>query len=312
MARRRMRRVAAWHRPGALPRFCARPAQYFILWETASLPLSPQTKPASDPEVKRPALRDSHSSHRQGAPFMQPLSAWPTVSSQSQPAQAPQLRLEAEHYLVHFARTTEEIEAALKLRFEVFNLELGEGLDSSFRTGRDRDEFDATSHHLIVKEKSSDKVIGTYRVRTSEIAAAGAGFYSAAEFALEQLPPPVIASSIELGRACIALEHRDRRVLFLLWKALARYVMQDEKRYLFGCCSLTSQEPAEGLQLYQQLRRAGHVQPHFSVAVRKDYECRAAGGWTSAVQVPRLFSTYLDIGAQVCSLPALDRRFKTI
>ena len=47
-------------------------------------------------------------------------------------------------YVVRFARTSEEVEAALKLRFEVFNLELGGGLASSFLTGRDRDELDLT------------------------------------------------------------------------------------------------------------------------------------------------------------------------
>ena len=44
-------------------------------------------------------------------------------------------------YAVRFARNS-EIVAALKLRYEVFNLELGAGLASSFLTGRDFDEFD--------------------------------------------------------------------------------------------------------------------------------------------------------------------------
>ena len=34
--------------------------------------------------------------------------------------------------------------------------------------------------------------------------------------------------------------------------------------------------------------------------------------WPIEVKLPRLFSTYLGIGAKVCSPPAIDRRFKTI
>lgn len=231
------------------------------------------------------------------------------------PGALPRTEIDDGRYLVRFAQTTAEIEAALKLRFEVFNLELGEGLDSSFSTGRDRDEFDATCHHLIVMEKTSGNVIGTYRLRTMEMAGSAGGFYSASEFDLSCLPAEVLRQSVELGRACIAREHRDRRVLFLLWKALALYAVTERKRFLFGCCSLTSQQPAEGMQLFHQLIRDGQLHPTLFVPVRVGYECladSADNNWPTEVKVPRLFRTYLGIGARVCSPPALDRRFKTI
>jgi hypothetical protein len=53
-------------------------------------------------------------------------------------------------YSVRLARTREDVEAALRLRFEVFNLELHEGLTESFFTGLDEDEFDRVCEHLIV------------------------------------------------------------------------------------------------------------------------------------------------------------------
>src|SRR5215831_7990345 len=157
----------------------------------------------------------------------------------------PEIEIVDTNYVVRLARTLEEIEAALKLRFEVFNLELDEGLESSFLTGRDRDEFDATCDHLIATDKTNGKVIGTYRLRTMEMAGSADGFYSAAEFDLNHLPSEVLNQSVELGRACIAKNHRNRRVLFLLWKAMALYVTTKRKRFLFGCCSLTSQDSWE-------------------------------------------------------------------
>ncbi len=231
-------------------------------------------------------------------------------------AQSPaDIEIADNRYVVRFARNVEEIEAALKLRFEVFNLELDEGLASSFQTGRDRDEFDATCHHLIATDKANGKVIGTYRLRTIEMAGGAEGFYSSAEFDLNQLSPAVLNQSVELGRACIAQNHRNRQVLFLLWRALALYVANRRKRFLFGCCSLTSQEPAEGKELFKQLRNNDQLHPTAFVSVKPGHECRGNGSenaWPIEVKLPRLFSTYLGIGAKVCSPPAIDRRFKTI
>lgn len=215
-------------------------------------------------------------------------------------------------YVVRLAETIGEIDAALKLRFEVFNLELGEGLDSSFRTGRDRDEFDGSCDHLIVTDQANGNVVGTYRLRTIEMAKHAEGFYSAGEFDLNYLPPEVLNQALELGRACIAQSHRNRQVLFLLWKGLAQYVQTRRKRFLFGCCSLTSQDPKDGHQLHDQLINDGHMHPTLFVPTRSGYECPSVPPGSSEVEIPKLFRIYLSIGAKVCSPPAIDRVFKTI
>ena len=67
-------------------------------------------------------------------------------------------------YIGRFARTRDELDAVLKLRFDVFNLELGEGLESSFLTSRDLDEFDDVCHHLIV-EDTEGKFLGMVSMR---------------------------------------------------------------------------------------------------------------------------------------------------
>jgi putative hemolysin len=222
---------------------------------------------------------------------------------------------EDSQYVVRFAQSVEEIEAALKLRFEVFNLELGEGLASSFQTGRDRDEFDNSCHHLIVMEKSTDEVVGTYRVRTIEMAGNAEGFYSAGEFDLNYLPQHILDQSVELGRACIDRAHRNRQVLFLLWKGLAAYLTIRQKRFTFGCSSITSQDKREGLAAFTYLKKAGHVHQSLHVPVRAGYECigdSTADPWQAKIKIPKLFGTYLGIGAQIVSPPAIDREFGTI
>jgi putative hemolysin len=227
---------------------------------------------------------------------------------------APAIEISEGRYVARFARTAKEIDAALRLRFEVFNLELGEGLDASYITGRDEDEFDATCRHLIVVEKENGAVVGTYRLRTLETAKSASGFYCAGEFDLDNLPARVLAESLEIGRACIAREHRSMRVLFLLWKGLAAFAELQNKRYLFGCCSLTSQDESEGRRAERRLRSENHFHPKFAVAPRDDFVCSAEDlpAGDEEFELPKLFDTYLRFGAKVCSPPAIDRRFKTI
>lgn len=215
-------------------------------------------------------------------------------------------------YEVRFARDAADLEAVLRLRFEVFNRELGEGLGESWATGLDRDAFDAVCHHLLLVEAGSGAVVGTYRLQTAEQARAGAGLYCAGEFDLAPLES-IVTRGVELGRACIAREHRQGSALFALWRGLAAYLSWSQKRFLFGCCSLTSQDPCEGLALWRWLEREGHlregplVQPHANLACRADPSRPAP-----EVALPKLFGTYLRYGARVVSYPALDREFKTI
>jgi len=218
-------------------------------------------------------------------------------------------------YLVRFAHSESELKAAQKLRFRVFNLELGEGLDSSYELERDVDKFDSQCHHLLVVARDTEEVIGTYRMQTYRMATSGEGFYTDEEFVLNALPADILNRSVEVGRACIDREHRNGRVLYLLWRGLARYMVQTKSRYLFGCCSLTSQSNEQAWIVMDYLRESGHLHPELRVRVRPDYRCSEAdvesGAWKK-VKLPQLFRLYMDLGAKVCSPPAKDRQFKTI
>jgi putative hemolysin len=214
---------------------------------------------------------------------------------------------------VRFARDESDLARVLRLRFEVFNQELGEGLAESWRTGLDRDRFDPWCHHLLLVETASGSVVGTYRLQTAAQARAGAGLYCAGEFDLAPLAA-IVAHGVELGRACIAREHRHGSALFALWRGLAAYLAWSKKRYLFGCCSLTSQDPRAGLALHRRLAREGHLHPRLAAAALPALACvdPTPAAPEPQVELPKLFGTYLRYGGKVCSAPALDREFKTV
>jgi putative hemolysin len=214
-------------------------------------------------------------------------------------------------YAVRFANTAEDLRAAQRLRFEVFNLELHEGLMDSYKTGLDKDTFDADCHHLLVIDESANQVVGTYRLMTSELVGRDQ-LYTASEFDLTGIPDLVLSHGAEVGRACVAKEHRNGRVLQLLWRGIARYLDWNDKRYVFGCCSVPTLDAAEIASVSLKLAREGHLHPRYHAAVRPLLRAPDARVVANAeCALPPLFNSYLRLGAKVCGGPALDREFST-
>jgi putative hemolysin len=215
------------------------------------------------------------------------------------------------HYRTRLARSTEDVRAAQSLRFQVFNLELNEGLEQSYATGLDEDPFDAVCDHLIVEHLPSANIVGTYRLQTGQNAAAYRGYYCAQEFAFEVFEP-FREEMIELGRACVHPQHRNLIVLGLLWKGIADYARQHGGRYLFGCSSITTQDPAIGASAYADLCRRHLAQPQWRTSPLAAYDCSLTQLAAEPVKLPKLLRAYLTLGAKICGPPALDRQFKTI
>jgi putative hemolysin len=230
--------------------------------------------------------------------------------------------------VVRLAQSSEEVRRAQRLRFEVFNLELNEGLLESHFTGLDLDLFDSVCDHLIVEHAATDEIVGTYRLQTGAQAAANIGYYSEREFDFTPYES-LHGEMIELGRACVHAEHRNFNLLHLLWRGIARYARERNARFLIGCSSLTSQDPMEGVAMYEQLRGKHLVRPEWGTVPHPAFALPtvAAGdaglGHSSSKDAPgpmppvtasppKLMRAYLSIGAKICGPPAIDREFGTI
>jgi putative hemolysin len=215
-------------------------------------------------------------------------------------------------YAVRLARRAEEIHAAQALRFEVFNLELNEGLPQSYATGRDADPFDAVCDHLLVEHVATRQIVGTYRLQTGRNAAKNLGYYSAQEFEFSVFEP-LRAEIIELGRACVHKQHRNLIVLGLLWKGIADYAKERGARYLLGCSSITSQDAAVGASAYAELCRKKHIADiQWQTRPMAKYACALDRLAEDGAAIPKLLRAYLTIGAKICGPPALDHEFQTI
>lgn len=216
------------------------------------------------------------------------------------------------HYAIRLARNADETSAAQALRFQVFNLELNEGLAQSYATGRDADAFDAVCDHLLVEYLPSRQIVGTYRLQTGANAAKNLGYYSAQEFEFGSFEPSR-NQIVELGRACVHRQHRNLVVLGLLWKGIADYAVERGARYLLGCSSITSQNAAVGASAYTELCRRKHLaEGPWQTRPRPAFECPLDRLADEPVSIPKLLRAYLSIGGKICGPPALDREFKTI
>jgi putative hemolysin len=215
-------------------------------------------------------------------------------------------------YTLRIASSQADVRAAQTLRFFVFNLELQEGLEASYLTLRDEDIFDAVCDHLLVEHQG--EIVGTYRMQTGLSARNAHGFYSAQEFDLRPFEP-FQHEILELGRACVHREHRNLHVLGLLWRGIVQYAREHACRYLLGCSSLTSQNPNDGLVVFNQLAQK-HLAPEpFRTAPLPQWQCEPQAPSTppsAPLKVPKLLSAYLSLGARICGAPALDTEFKTI
>ena len=214
------------------------------------------------------------------------------------------------HYRLRLAASREDLRSAQFLRFTVFNLELNEGLEQSFATCLDADPFDEVCDHLLVEDSATGQVVGTYRLQTGTTAAAHLGYYSAQEFDLTPFER-VRSQVVELGRACVEGSHRNLVVLGLLWKGIASYARDHGGRYLVGCSSLSTTNPAEGAAAYRKLQPA-LAAAEWITRPLPSFTCPLEQVEPHPTRLPKLLLAYLSLGARICGPPALDREFKTV
>lgn len=215
---------------------------------------------------------------------------------------------------------TEELKEALALRFEVFHREmLGKSATSQ---GFDVDEFDFTCDHLIIKERRSQRIIGTYRLTCSLFTQ---NFYSGKEFMISHLfqKPGV---KLELGRACIHKDYRRGVLISLLWKGIAEYMAASEAKVLFGCATVKTDDPQEAALLTRYFDEDGRILSAYRTRPTLAYtmpmlnyflnearfpltECQKA---RAEELLPPLCRAYLKIGASIGGEPAWDREFQCI
>ena len=179
---------------------------------------------------------------------------------------------------VGWARHLDEVRQAQRLRFDVFAAEMGARLSTTL-PGHDIDLFDDYCEHLLVRDVTSQQVIGTYRVLTPAQAKRVGGTYSDNEFDLTRLRS-LRPRMVELGRSCVHPDHRHGGVILALWGALADFMVRNQLDTMIGCASIPMLHNGvvsgdAAASIWQQLRQTHmapidfHVRPRLPLPVEQ-------------------------------------------
>lgn len=228
------------------------------------------------------------------------------------------IAVDSRRYQVRTAESRSDLEAAFRLRHDVFYEEL---MNRRHWLGLDVDSFDFLADHLLVVEKETKRVVGTYRILSSSITHR---FYSETEFMLDEFKKRS-GTKIELGRACVDKHHRNGLVLTLLWRGVHQYAQISKADSIFGCSSVSITHPFTVACLARFFREGQVSDQQMSVRPREDHRIVGYSSVAAEVDkisglsvlgvrslVPPLLLSYFKAGAKVASEPALDRAFQCV
>lgn len=222
-------------------------------------------------------------------------------------------------FILKTVTDSEELIEALRLRYQVFHREM---IGKTKTSGIDVDEYDFICDHLIIQEKKTGKIVGTYRLNCSLFSNQ---FYSANEFNLRRvLEMP--GTKLELGRACIHKDYRRGIVISMLWKGIAEYMNKTNSDVLFGCASIKTSSPRQTALLYRYFETANRFQsdllcpptlafsmPTLDLWIQNMKRSLTADELTEVEElIPPLCRAYLKVGAILGGEPAWDAEFKCI
>jgi putative hemolysin len=210
---------------------------------------------------------------------------------------------------VALPKSEDEVREAQRLRYEMFVRECGAHLAWT-EIGIDRDAFDPYCDHLLVRNRDTGEVVGTYRILTSWKAMEAGRFYSETEFDLTNLHT-LTPKLVEVGRSCIDHRYRQGAVLSLLWSGLAGYMITRGYEYLMGCASISLAEgESHATEAYLSLKTKCLSPDHWRVYPLNPFPLRERRLIGNPV-LPPLIKGYVRLGAYVCGEPAWDRQFNT-
>ncbi len=224
------------------------------------------------------------------------------------------------------ASTSQEVEDALSLRFQIFCDELHLGNSGSVDNERiDRDEWDDICDHLLIFETenklgAANKLVATSRLLTSSSAKKhGLTFYSQSEFDVNSLRSRHGDKEfLELGRTCVSPEYRTHRCIELLWHSIWAYSLDFNIDVMVGCASFHGTDveeftdPLAYLYHYHTAGGAWETEAksdptHMNLKPKNEIDRKKAFR-----QLPPLIKGYLRLGASTSHHAVIDRDFGTV
>ena len=215
---------------------------------------------------------------------------------------------ERSQYVVRTIQTRAELESVLQFRYGIFHREFQNKI---IPFGIDWESLDPIADHLVIEDKESQQIVGTYRMIATSFSNA---LYSNSEFDLDEflLVPGV---KLELSRACIHRKFRNGSVLSLLWRGVCEYISAIQAQYVIGCSSVNTMDGKEVARMITSLAKQQAQLEGMTILPRETYLRRNKlhlANQSKIETLPPLLQVYLKAGAKVSLHPAWDYDFHCV
>tara|TARA_B100000902_G_scaffold365799_1_gene387042 strand:- start:1072 stop:1860 length:789 start_codon:yes stop_codon:yes gene_type:complete len=228
-----------------------------------------------------------------------------------------------DNFNVRLARDLYEIEAAQRLRYEVFIDEMGANSDCADHDARlEIDKFDDYCDHLLLFDNNNLQknmgVVGVYRLLPDHKLPTFADFYSQGEYDLKKLKNSG-RKIMELGRSCLHKSYRGGTAMTYLWAGLSKYVEYNGIEILFGVASFHGTDPSKIASSLSLLHYKYLAPPDLMVIAKSPnkhkmdlVDLHKVDRLEATKKIPSLIKAYLRIGGFVGKGAYIDRAFNTI
>ncbi len=220
--------------------------------------------------------------------------------------------LQVGKYRTEMAADDAAISQALALRARCFR-------PDAHDADADRDHWDATCRHLLVRDAQSGRLMACCRLLVLPNGIEISRSYAARFYDLSGLAG-FDAGMAELGRFCIDPKVFDPDILRIAWAGLLQIVESESIRLLFGCSSFSGVDPTPYHKVFALLaarygaprdwmpgRQAAQV-----VAFSADPALSRSDISGALRAMPPLLRTYLAMGGWVSDHAVVDRDLDTL
>lgn len=154
---------------------------------------------------------------------------------------------------------------------------IGEGTNRPL----DLDTYDYHYHHLLLWDDETSQLIGAYRLGMGPDIFQNFGingFYTTTLFKIKKPAWPMLASSLEMGRAFIIAEYQQKTLpLYLLWKGITEILnRRRDLHYITGCASVSNRfsKFSKSLMVEYLLKHHGDPAMAEKIKARKSFKSK--------------------------------------
>ncbi len=221
--------------------------------------------------------------------------------------------MQSEKFTVKFAETEKERNAAYALRYRDMLCEYRPEIAKE--DGLDITPCDAFAKQIICIDNENGEVVGCYRIITSDLLPQDGHFVCEEEFNIAQLKATGERIA-ELSRAVVKKEYRNSIVLMLLLRFIAKYIREENFRFIIGEASFHGVDKKEYQKELSYLAHYHATEEYAITSLEEEQVEILPKEMLNAAEIkrslPPLIRAYLAFGAKVPTESFTDREFGSV